>query len=110
MIQPTLLHYGISNPVPMRLRRGVSLPTLLEELHMTDNQPVHKETYGQIQTSIWRNEKEEFTSYSASITKRYKDGDDWKSTTNFNVNDLPKLELAARKSYEKILELNRKKE
>jgi len=36
------------------------------------------------------------------VTRSYKDGDDWKDTTVFGRDDLPRVELVSRKAYEYI--------
>jgi hypothetical protein len=65
---------------------------------------------GGIQVAIWRNESKEGRKfYSVSIEKRYKKDDEWKSTTNLNSNDIPKLILALQEAYKYMnLSLNAK--
>ena len=43
--------------------------------------------------------------HSISITKSYKDGDDWKHTNSFSTEDLPKVALLATEAY-KYIRLN----
>ena len=71
------------------------------------NRPQKKFSCGGVQAAIWQNnttiEGREIKTYSTQIQKRYKDKDDnWKDTNSFHTNDLPKLALAAQKSYEWI--------
>ena len=51
----------------------------------------------------WENEKEYNGSKvkvsSFTIQKSYKDGDEWKTTTSFNTNDLPRLIAALQRSF-----------
>lgn len=37
--------------------------------------------------------------YSINIDKTYKDGDEWKHSTSFAVEDLPKVALVASEAY-----------
>ena len=61
---------------------------------------------GQVRASVWLNERnvqgEVVNIYSVRIEKAYKDGDDWKSTTSFAVDDLPMVALVASEAYKHI--------
>lgn len=69
--------------------------------------PIHKIRAGNITGDIWQTKKDfngrKVTFYNASITKNYKDGEEWKTTNSFNNNDLPKLALVANKAFEWIM-------
>ncbi len=66
--------------------------------------PKAKFSIGQIQVAIWENQSGEgIPRHSIRLTKRYKDGEDWKSTNSLNINDLPKAILALNKAYEFVL-------
>lgn len=71
--------------------------------------PEKKFKCGPIVASIWAESKtvdgEMVKFYSISIDKAYKDGDEWKHTTSFAVEDLPKVALVANEAY-KCLRLN----
>jgi len=58
---------------------------------------------GPITASIWSDGKtmqgEIVKFYSININKAYKDGDTWKHTTSFAVEDLPKVALVANEAY-----------
>jgi len=58
---------------------------------------------GPITASIWSQGKtvqgEMVKFYSINIDKTYKDGDNWKHTTSFAVEDLPKVALLANEVY-----------
>lgn len=64
---------------------------------------------GTVKASIWRNETRSgdrtFASYSVTFEKSYYDKAEreWKTTKSFFENDLPRLEVAARKAYEYIM-------
>jgi len=72
-----------------------------------NNKPEKKFRCGGVGAAIWKNnttiEGRQINTYSIQIQKRYKDKDDnWKDTNSFHTNDLPKVALAAQKSYEWI--------
>lgn len=50
--------------------------------------------------SIWTNESDRQDAwYSVSISRLYRDGDDWKTTTSFGRDDLPIVSKAAEMAY-----------
>ena len=59
-----------------------------------------------VSASIWAKTKtvegETVKFYSVTITKVYKEGEDWKYTNSFNIEDLPKVALAANEAYKYI--------
>lgn len=66
--------------------------------------PVVKYQVGGIFAAIWENninghDGNVIRMLSATIERRYKDGEEWKSTNSFKANDLPKLALIANKCY-----------
>jgi len=73
-------------------------------------EPEKKYRAGQVSATVWKNtkeveingEKQNKDFYSVQVEKSYKDGDDWKSTNNFNQNDLPKLSLVVEMAYKYI--------
>ena len=70
------------------------------------NKPEKKFSCGSISASIWANTKvvagETFKLYSVTINKAYKEGEDWKYTDSFNIEDLPKVALVANEAYKYI--------
>ncbi len=58
---------------------------------------------GAITLSIWANEKsvdgKPATIHNATISRAYKVGDEWKHTSTFEVEDLPKVGLLADQAY-----------
>ena len=62
-----------------------------------------------INASIWANEKEKdgnkFTTYSATIEKRYQKDGSWHSTSSLNSDELLTAAHVATKSFDKIAEL-----
>ena len=68
--------------------------------------PEKKFSCGSISASIWANTKvvtgEKVKIYSVTINKAYKEGDEWKYTNSFNIEDLPKVALVANEAYKYI--------
>ena len=63
--------------------------------------PIKKFKAGSIQVAIWENEKKEGGKYNTvSLDKRYKDKEEWKSSSSFHMNDLPKAIIALERAYE----------
>jgi hypothetical protein len=70
------------------------------------NKPEKKFSCGSISASIWANTKvvngETVKFYSVTINKAYKEGEDWKYTDSFNIEDLPKVSLVANEAYKYV--------
>ncbi len=68
--------------------------------------PEKKFSCGPISASIWVNTKvvsgETVKFYSVTINKAYKEGEEWKYTNSFNIEDLPKVALVATEAYKYI--------
>jgi hypothetical protein len=68
--------------------------------------PEKKFKCGSVSASIWANTKtthgETVKFKSATINKAFKDGDEWKYTDSFNIEDLPKVVLVATEAYKYI--------
>jgi len=70
------------------------------------NKPEKDFRIGPVRASVWLNERnvegDTVNFYSVRIEKSYKDGDDWKNTSTFSVEDLPKVALVANEAYKDI--------
>ena len=55
---------------------------------MASQKPVHEVRLGLIKAAIWANDTEQGVRHNVSITRLYKEGDEWKSTTSFGRDDL----------------------
>lgn len=84
----------------------------MEKQQESRNKPVQSYKCGSVQAAVWENEREVningkkvMKNFSTvSIERRYTDKDgQWKSTSTFRVNDLPKVALAASKAFEYII-------
>lgn len=51
--------------------------------------PVHEIRLGRIRAAIWENETQNGTRHNVTLSRLYKDGDDWKDSTSFGRDDLP---------------------
>ena len=51
--------------------------------------PVHEVRMGRIKAAIWANETDNGTRHNVTITRLYKDGDEWKTSTSFGREELP---------------------
>lgn len=72
---------------------------------MAKNRPVHEIRLGNIRATIWQNESSEGGAwYRASITRRYKNGNEWADTTSFSRDDLPVVGQATSMAYAWIWE------
>ena len=54
----------------------------------TKKGPVHEVRLGRIRAAIWENETQNGTRHNVTISRLYKDGDDWKDSTSFGRDDL----------------------
>ena len=61
------------------------------------NSPVHKLRYGAVDAAIWKNIREGMSGefFSVTLSKRFKQGEDWKESKSFDERDLPTVAKAA---------------
>ncbi|MCA9191070.1 MAG: hypothetical protein KDB03_04895 [Planctomycetales bacterium] len=55
----------------------------------TQKRPVHEIRMGRIKAVIWENETQLGKRHNVSLTRIYKDGEQWKDSTSFGRDDLP---------------------
>ena len=55
----------------------------------TKARPVREVRLGRIRAAIWENETQNGTRHNVTLSRLYKDGDDWKDSTSFGRDDLP---------------------
>lgn len=70
--------------------------------------PIDTVRLGTVQAAIWKNETANGVYYNVTFDRRYKDGDEWKSSTSFGVKDLLALRKAADMAHTKVIELQAK--
>ena len=56
---------------------------------MTKQKPAHEIRLGRVKATIWANETENGTRHNVTVSRLYKDGDEWKQTASFGRDDLP---------------------
>lgn len=67
------------------------------------NRPIKTVRAGNVRAAIWANVAEDDrTYYSVTVTRSYRDGEEWKDSTVFGKDELPRVELVTRKAYEYI--------
>ena len=66
----------------------------------SSNRPVHEIKLGRVRASIWMNESDrKDVWFNVSISRVYRDGDQWKTTTSFVRDDLPLVAKAAEMAF-----------
>ena len=51
--------------------------------------PVHEVRLGRIKAAIWENTTEHGVRHNVTVTRLYKDGNQWKDSASFGRDDLP---------------------
>ncbi len=62
---------------------------------MAKQKPAHEIRLGSVKATIWENETTNSKRHNVTVTRLYKDGDDWKRTESFGRDDLPLLAKVA---------------
>jgi len=71
------------------------------------NRPIHEIKLGHIRASIWMNHSDrQEVWYSVSLSRVYRDGENWKTTASFGRDDLPVVAKAADLAYAWIWNAN----
>ena len=68
--------------------------------------PVDEVKFGSIVASIWKNDSANGTYYNVSITRLYKDGENWKRSESFGRDDLLAAAKALDLAHTRIYELS----
>jgi hypothetical protein len=66
--------------------------------------PVHEIRMGTIKACIWGNETQNGTRHNVTLSRLYKDGDDWKESSSFGRDDLPLAQVVLGRAYEWIFD------
>lgn len=56
---------------------------------MEKQKPVHEIRLGRIRAAIWGNQNGDDVWFSVTVSRLYKDGNQWKDSTSFRRDDLP---------------------
>ncbi|MDZ4683787.1 MAG: hypothetical protein SH850_01780 [Planctomycetaceae bacterium] len=59
------------------------------EKQQTKKRPVEEIRIGRVRAAIWENETENGTFYNVTLSRLYKDGNEWKDSSSFGRDDLP---------------------
>ena len=54
-----------------------------------NNKPVHEVRLGRIKATIWANQTDNGLRHNVTLTRLYRDNDQWKDSTSFGRDDLP---------------------
>jgi hypothetical protein len=71
------------------------------------NRPVHEIRMGRLRAAIWENETQNGMRHNVTLSRLYKDGDDWKDSTSFGRDDLPLVEKVAAQAHAWIYSVSR---
>ena len=52
------------------------------------NRPAHEIRYGNIKVVIWKNQTANGSMHNVTVTRIYKEGDEWKESSGFGRDDL----------------------
>jgi hypothetical protein len=55
---------------------------------MAKQKPIHEVRLGSVKAAIWENQTESGTRHNVTVSRIYKDGEEWKSTDSFGRDDL----------------------
>jgi hypothetical protein len=67
-----------------------------------DNRPEKKFKAGAVTATLWKNQGEKGSYATVQLSRNYKDGENWKSTSSLRAADLPKAALVLQKAYEHL--------
>ncbi|TWU34920.1 hypothetical protein [Novipirellula artificiosorum] len=70
----------------------------------TKVRPVHEVRFGRVKAAIWANDTENGTRHNVTISRIYKDGEEWKDSTSFGRDDLPLVAKVVDKAHDWIFE------
>ncbi|TWT60832.1 hypothetical protein [Rubinisphaera italica] len=68
-------------------------------------QPVHEIRLGAVKAAIWENETSAGLRHNVTISRLYKDGDEWRNTDSFGRDDLPLVAKVVDQAHSWIFEL-----
>ena len=71
---------------------------------ISNARPVHEIRIGRIKAAIWGNETQNGTRHNVSLSRIYKDGDEWKDSTSFGRDDLPLVAKVVDRAHDWIFE------
>lgn len=70
----------------------------------TAQKPIHEIRLGRIKAAIWENATQQGVRHNVSIVRLFKDGNQWRDSSNFGRDDLPLVEKVADLAHSWIFE------
>jgi hypothetical protein len=64
--------------------------------------PVHEVRFGRIKAAVWENSTENGVRHNVTISRIYKDGNQWKDSSSFGRDDLPLVMKVANMAHDWI--------
>ena len=64
--------------------------------------PVHEVRLGVVKAAIWANDTDNGVRHNVTVSRIYKDGDEWKDSTSFGRDDLPLVAKVCDKAHDWI--------
>ena len=77
---------------------------------MKNKKPIHEIRIGSIKAAIWENQHENIIRHNVTVSRIYKDGEEWKSTESFGRDDLPLLVKVTDQAHTWIFAQHKEKE
>ena len=74
------------------------------------NRPVHVVRYGSLKAAVWLNQTSAGAIHNVTVTRSYKDGEEWKESSSFGYEDLLPLAKALDDAHSWIHEQRQKPE
>ena len=75
---------------------------------MASAKPVHKIRAGQVSCALWENEisvnGRKIKVLKATVERRYKDGEEWKSSGSYGLNEIPRAIWCLQKAFDHMIE------
>jgi hypothetical protein len=94
--------------VPLKNRKETQMSNTAKKENLTTTKPVDRLNMGLIKATIWERKTDEYTFYSVSFEKRYRDSEgNWHSTHTYDSNDLLLLAKLANNAHTEIANLRR---
>ena len=79
--------------IPMAVKNSQKAPAASQE--NGKQRPAHEVRLGRIKATIWANQNDNGTWYNVTLSRNYKDGDEWKSSSSFGRDELLTVAKAA---------------
>ena len=75
---------------------------------MAQAKPVQKYRAGQVSCALWENEisvnGRKIKVLKATVERRYKDGEEWKSSGSYGLNEIPRAIWCLQKAFDHMIE------